>query len=125
LLENPNEYLAVPLHLLCGLSLLIPFFVLIKAITDHWRIHKIIKYMTANTIVILACHSYGIRLFSILIPRIMHANDDFFNGQYGLKLAMAVGVTVLMCIPAYIINRYFPFIIGKRKTTEQYKINRI
>jgi hypothetical protein len=46
----------------------------------------------------------------------MHTNDDFFNGQYGLKLAMAVGVTILMRIPVYIINRYFSFIIGKRKT---------
>jgi fucose 4-O-acetylase-like acetyltransferase len=117
LLENLNEYLAAPLHLCCGLSLIVPFLVLIKAITDRRRVHKSIKYMAANTIIILACHTYVIRLFSILITRIMHTNDDFFNGQYGLKLAMAVGVTILMWIPVYIINRYFPFIIGKKKNT--------
>jgi fucose 4-O-acetylase-like acetyltransferase len=114
LLEKPNEYLAVPLHLLCSLSLIVPLFILIKAFTDHRRIPKIIKYMAANTIILLACHTYGISLFCILITRVMHTNDDFFDGQYGLKLTLAIGVTILMWVPVYIINRYFPFIIGKK-----------
>ncbi|MDR1120161.1 MAG: acyltransferase [Dysgonamonadaceae bacterium] len=119
LLENPDKYLAIPLNLLCSLSLIVPLFILIKAFTDHRRIPKIIKYMASNTIIMLACHTYAIRLFSILITRVMHANDDFFDGQYGLKLALAIGVTILMWIPVYIINRYFPFIIGKKRTKKQ------
>jgi fucose 4-O-acetylase-like acetyltransferase len=115
LLEKPNEYLAVSLHLLCSLSLIIPFFVLIKEITDRWRIHKVIKYMAANTIIILACHTYAIRLFCMFIACVVSANDDFYDGLYGLKLAMAIGVTISMWIPIYVVNRYFPFIIGRGK----------
>lgn len=56
LLKNPGEYSAIPLHLLCGLSLIVPFFIILKAITDHWRIPAVIKYMAKNTVIILACH---------------------------------------------------------------------
>jgi fucose 4-O-acetylase-like acetyltransferase len=115
LLGNPNEYLAVLLHLLCGLSLVVPFFVLLKAITDRWRLHAVIKYMTANTIIILACHSYCIRLYILFVIHVMPNKGDFFDGQYGLKLAVAIVVMILMLIPVYIINRYFPFIIGRSR----------
>jgi hypothetical protein len=115
LLGNPNEYLVVPLHLLCGLSLIVPFFILVKAVTDHRRLHALVSYMAANTIIILACHTYGIQIFKIFILRVMQVDEDFFVGQYGLKLAIAVGVMALMWIPVYVINRYFPVITGKGK----------
>ncbi|MDR1331881.1 MAG: acyltransferase family protein [Tannerella sp.] len=115
LLGQPDEYLAVPLHLLCGISIIIPLFILIKAITDRRGLHPAIKYMAMNTIIILACHTYGIRLLTLLVTRFMHVGDDFFDGLYGLKPVIAVAVMILMIAPVYVINRYFPFIVGRGK----------
>jgi hypothetical protein len=53
----------------------------------------------------------------MLITGLMHSGDDFFDERYGLKFGIAIGVTVLMWIPVYVINRYFPFIVGKRKNS--------
>jgi fucose 4-O-acetylase-like acetyltransferase len=118
LLRTPGHCLATPMHLLCGSSLILPFSVTLKAITDHWQLPSVVQYMAKNTIIILACHTYAIRLFTLAILRTMQADGTFFDGRYDIKLAIATGVMFVMWIPVYLIDRYFPFILGRGKFFE-------
>jgi fucose 4-O-acetylase-like acetyltransferase len=111
LLGHPNEFLSLPISFLCSFSVILPLFILIKVITDKWKIHSLIQYMAANTIIILACHTSVIRLIEILASRII--GDHFFDGQYALKAGIALIVMISMLAPVYIINRYFPFVVGR------------
>ncbi|MDR3252505.1 MAG: acyltransferase [Tannerella sp.] len=111
LLGRPDMYLSLPTGFLCGFSVIIPFFILIKGIADKWEMHSPIQYLAANTIIILACHTYVIRFIEILASRII--GDSFFDGQYALKTVIALTVMISMSAPVYIINRYFPFVLGR------------
>ncbi|MDR2087627.1 MAG: acyltransferase family protein, partial [Dysgonamonadaceae bacterium] len=109
--QSCPAYLKVPLDLLCSVSLLIPFFILIKLIAEKWAIHYLIRYIAANTLVILAFHTYGIRIFTLLISQLAPAVPE----SYGSKIIITFLVSVSMLPVIFIINRYFPFLLGRGK----------
>jgi hypothetical protein len=109
-----NKYYAVPLRVIASYSVLFPALMLGKLLSDWWGKIRFVEYVALNAIVTLALHTYFIRLMEI----VMH-NPDFFDNKYWLKLAMAVAIVGLVIIPMYIINRYFPFVLGKGKWFER------
>ena len=113
-----NEYLKMFLNLIFQFSLILPFLVLMKMITDKFGIHYLIKYIAANTIIILACHAYIIRLADIFITRILGFGADFYDGNILFKLGLTIFIMALMFVPIYVINKYFPFIVGKGRLFE-------
>lgn len=74
-----------------------------------------LQYIGRNTLIILCAH---IPLFSIIkgICMICHIPLSFFDTNIG---SITLWVTSLICLVpiTYIINRYLPFMIGKRKSS--------
>ena len=110
-----NIYLKELFSMLSSFSILIPFLLLIKSIPTKVGANYWINYLAKNTIIILACHTYMIRIFEVLVYNILQLGGDFFDGRYLLKFAMALSIMLLMLIPIYLINRFTPFIIGRGK----------
>ena len=113
-----NEYLNIPFYLIFNFSLILLVVTVIKTMTDKFGIHPLIKYMVPNTIIILACHTYIIRLADIFITRILNLSPNFYDGNLMFKISLTIFTMVLMLVPIYVINRYFPFIVGKGRLFE-------
>ena len=117
-----NEYLKTAIKLLHSFSLFLPFALLIKSGTGRFGIHSLIKYIVPNTIIILACHTYVIRLADIFITQVFGQSSDIYDGNFLYKLGMTLFIMISMIVPIYIINRYFPFIIGKGRLFQKREI---
>ena len=115
LIHISNEYFTTLLKLILSFSLILPFVVLTKVITGKFGIHYLLKYIAANTLIILACHTYVIRLAGIFITQVLGLGSDFYDGNLWFKSGLTIFVMVSMFVAIYIINRYFPFIIAKGK----------
>ena len=72
-----------------------------------------VEFIGKNTIVILAMQNYVIGIINIVLFRF--GGESFFDGKYVLNLIISFLVILLISIPIVIINRYFPFIIGRGK----------
>lgn len=116
-----NMILKTALIMLRNFSLLVFLIVLMKLITDKFGLHKSIKYLAINTIIILAFNSYAIRLVDIFIKNVSGFDSNFYEGNLIFKISLTFFVMISMYIPIYVINRYLPFIIGKGRLFETKK----
>ena len=110
-----DKYWKTVLKMLHCFTLFLPLSVLMKMITDKFGLHRSIRYIVNNTIIILVCHTYVIRLTDLFITRILHLSPDFYDGNLLFKIALTIFIMLFMFIPIYIINRYFPFMLGRKK----------
>jgi fucose 4-O-acetylase-like acetyltransferase len=108
-------YIKIPLDLLCSFSAIIPLFILIKLITDNWGIPRLIKYIGANTVILLAFHTYGIRVCALFMSHFMPSVPE----SYASKTIITLFVLISMLPLVFIINKYFPFVIGRGKLFDQ------
>ncbi len=91
------------------------------------NINRYIEYVGQNTLIYFALHGKVYSLIQTVLRR-------FFSGIYGTVLSnvigsslfavlFAFGLSVILIIPAYIINRWLPFVMG-RETGNLVKIHR-
>ena len=77
---------------------------------------KFITYVSQNTLLI---NSFHLLVFSILkgiMVFVLHIPLESLYGHNATAILFAA-VSLVLCLPvAYIINRYFPFIVGKKKS---------
>lgn len=77
---------------------------------------KFITYVSQNTLLI---NSFHLLVFSILkgiMVFVLHIPLESLYGHNAAAILFAA-VSLVLCLPvAYIINRYFPFIVGKKKS---------
>jgi len=109
-----NEYLKTLSVLIYRLTMLLPFALIMKILTDKFGLHRLIKHLVTNTVIILAFHTYFIRIFDIFVHQILNIGTDTYEGNFLLKIGMTISIMILIYIPIYVINRYLPFMIGKR-----------
>jgi fucose 4-O-acetylase-like acetyltransferase len=95
-------------------TVIVPFFILIKLIGER-ELPRIVRYISANTVTVLACHTYGITLLTVVCRNINAVNAFVAEFPYLAKFLISVAVMIAMLAPIYIINRYLPFIIGRNK----------
>lgn len=119
LADIDQNYIKTAVNSLCRFGIIIPFLIFIKYFSDRYNVRSLIKYISKNTIIVLACHTYAIKIFILFFTWFLAYGEDFFDDKYLLKTVMAIIVMLLMLIPIYIINRYFPFILGKSKYSNQ------
>ncbi len=112
-------YLETSVKIIGSLSIIATLSVVIKSIADKLGNIRFIDYIAANAIIVLACHTYLIRIFTIMVFDIWQMPSDFFEGRYFIKLLMAILVIACTIIPIYLINKYLPFIIGKQKSHKE------
>lgn len=81
--------------------------------------NKYINYVGQNTLIYFALHGKMYSIIQILLKK-------FAVGVYAVVLnsvaissvfcfGMSLILSVILIVPAYIINRWFPFIVGRRK----------
>ena len=87
-----------------------------KFIEDKFKCNKLINYLVfigQNTFVYYAFQSKAIRLLDILFKRFPFVMNDYFR-----NVLYAILVSIILAIPALIINRWFPFILGRKKLSD-------
>ena len=109
-----NEILTTGLRIAGSFCILFPVLLIIKYISDFIGEIAFTKYISMNAIVVLALHTYVILTISLMLS-IFGYPSTFFEGKYLLKFLIAAFTVSVMIIPVYIINNYFPFILGKSK----------
>ena len=73
-----------------------------------------LQFVGANTIIIYLMELYPQAIFGRLMRSVFHV-DNLGHATFGYAVIYAL-LTILMLVPCiYIINRYLPFIIGRRK----------
>ena len=109
-----NAFLITGLRTTGSFCILFLALLIIKYIADFFGKIGFIEYIATNAIVVLALHTYVILVISAIILFLGYPSN-FFDGKYLLKFFIATFTVSIMVIPIYIINRYFPFILGKTK----------
>ncbi|MDR1526141.1 MAG: acyltransferase family protein [Dysgonamonadaceae bacterium] len=110
-----NETVQSALRLAGSFAVIVPFFILIKLMSEK-KLPGIIKYIGANTVIVLACHTYGITLLTLVGHNIHVINTFVAEFPYLSKFLTSVIVMLAMLPPIYFINRYLPFVIGRERT---------
>ena len=101
----------------CSLAAMPAIVSLCKAV----RPGRFVSYVGQNTLVYYGLHGKVESLLLILLRRFVPqlyytgiwGESALFN--LGFTLAFALVTAVLLLIPAYIINRWFPFVLGRRR----------
>ncbi|MCC8015595.1 MAG: hypothetical protein LIO87_10465, partial [Eubacterium sp.] len=68
-----------------------------------------IIFIGQNTLVYYAFQSKGIKMFELIFNML-----GFTLDTYLFPMIVTVLVCICLAIPAYIINKWFPFLLGKR-----------
>lgn len=83
--------------------------------------NKYINYVGQNTLIYFALHG---KVYSVIQTVLRRTATGFYSAVLNntvassiFCLALSLILSVVLIIPAYIINRWFPFIVGRRKTT--------
>lgn len=83
--------------------------------------NKYINYVGQNTLIYFALHG---KVYSVIQTVLRRTAPGFYSAVLNntvassiFCLALSLILSVVLIIPAYIINRWFPFIVGRRKTT--------
>lgn len=113
LINNPSDLPKIFIELIGSFSVLLMAFVLMKKMSDLCGSKYFIANMANNAIIILAFHTYSIIFLQRLIMWLFNQPIDFFEGEYVLKLVIAVVAMISMTIPIWFINKYTPFVLGR------------
>ena len=82
------------------------------------KANKYIKYVGQNTLIYFALHGKVYSTIQILMKKIALGfyekvlSNTVFSSVFCLALSLAL--SVILIIPTYIINRWFPFIVGRK-----------
>lgn len=95
-----------------GIAMLVLIAKVIKA-------NKYINYVGQNTLIYFALHG---KVYSIIQTLLKKFATDFYSVVLNSMvvssvfcLGLSLALSVILIIPAYIINRWFPFIVGRSK----------
>jgi fucose 4-O-acetylase-like acetyltransferase len=112
-----NETVKSALRLAGSFAVIVPFFILIKLVSEK-ELPKVIRYTGANTVIVLAFHTYGITLLMFVFHNISIINTFITEFPYLSKFLISVIVMFAMLAPIYFVNKYLPFIIGREKSAK-------
>ena len=76
-------------------------------------------FLSRNTMIIMVFEIYAYAPFKLIIQRLLNVSEgqqDYMPFLLGLIVAAAS--LLVSSIPCFVINHYFPFLIGKKKSTE-------
>lgn len=81
--------------------------------------NRYINYVGQNTLIYFSLHGKVYSLIQTLLKKFvmgfysMVLNNTFMSSVFCIVLSLIL--SVILIIPAYIINKYFPFIVGRKK----------
>lgn len=112
-----KEYLYFPGAILGSMGILGISYCLNKF--DKFPLLKVLKFYGKNSLIVMVTHvDTYLMYFSTIV--VMHFNKDIldYNGNVRFCVELFLLVTVAEGVIVLIINRYFPWIIGKRRKGE-------
>ncbi|GAB6012780.1 acyltransferase family protein [Viscerimonas tarda] len=118
--ELTNPFAGVYIKIGGSITIIFAGCTLIKIVADFLGKRKYIDYISTNSVVVLGWHTYVIRGIQAIVMLLVAtpAGAGFPELSYGINLILAALVMLLLFIPAYLINRYVPFITGKGRFWE-------
>lgn len=102
-------YLNIPYFYISAFSGILFYFLLCKYIPDN----KIMNFLGVNSLIIYAFHMRALTVVNLIVYKILKlqlAENSFIVACVFTFLQIIILIPVI-----FIINRYFPFFIGKRK----------
>lgn len=86
---------------------------LLEQILNHNKLCVLLEWIGRNTLVVLLLNSTCIRVYEVLFGHLLGRLSDtivyFTNG------IVAVVITIVCVLISEFINKYFPYVIGKRR----------
>jgi len=119
LMNNMNPFVERTLKIVGSFTIIFTVIIIIKIMADITGKQKFIEYISSNGVIVLAFHTYAILIFCSIMIHILHFQENYFEGNYYLKLVLAIISMLSMPIPIYIINKFLPFLIGKGSLFEE------
>lgn len=110
-INSENEWIGCTLHTVNGLLILPAYILLCKTISIHKTAYRFVEFIGRNTIIILAIQNYIIGIIKIICTRFY--GENIFDDNYLLHISIVLFVILISAIPILIINKYFPFIVGR------------
>lgn len=80
---------------------------------------KILSYLGKNSLIIFGLHFPVKRVVMDLTATLLHIRMDAIRASFWLSIVDTVIVLIIMVPIIYVINRYLPFLIGKKKLSEE------
>lgn len=112
-----NYYGNYPLFLVGAFSGIYLIAALSTLLSNIFKERKWITYVSKNTIIISGFHLLMFSFMKGFLVFVLHIPIAFLYEKILINVLFAA-VSLVLCLPvAYIINRYVPFIIGKKKSS--------
>ena len=108
-----NLYINHILYIMSGICIIYAYIAFCKFISQKIGSINIIKYIGDNNIITLALQNYIIGCVKIISILLFSANMLASN-YYFINIVVAIITIMISMIFAIVINRYAPFIIGKK-----------
>lgn len=92
---------------------------LLVSICKVVKTNRYVSYVGQNTLIYFALHGKILNVIETMLQKIMPEMYSIIHGNVVSEnifvIAVALVMSVLLIIPAWIINKYFPFVLGRRK----------
>ncbi len=109
-----NYYANYILFLIGGFSGIYLIAAIATFLSDRYKERKWITYISKNTIIISGFHLLIFSFLKGFMVFVLHVPIAFLYEKIAINILFAA-ISLILCLPiAYIINRYFPFIVGKK-----------
>lgn len=96
--------------------LAVPLYVTVsKWMERSSALSRFARVVAVTSITYLAVQNYLIGIIKMLLARLL--GDQVFDDNIVLKVAIAVAVMAILYPIAVIVDRYFPFLLGKKSST--------
>lgn len=93
--------------------------VCVISICKKVKSNRYVLYIGSNTLICFALHGKIYSLVQTIFKRFV---AEFYNGillntvaSSIFAIVFALGLSVILIVPIYVINRWFPFVLGRRK----------
>ncbi|MPN55378.1 hypothetical protein SDC9_203060 [bioreactor metagenome] len=84
-----------------------------------------LEYYGKNSLIILALHFPLKDVLTKAVTMILGVSSDYFYYNTAFALSLTV-LNLLLLVPViFLINNYFPFLLGRKKVSKKYKRLRI
>lgn len=106
--EKSGEYI---LHFTVGLTMTVALYIVLKWLPEH----KLLSYIGQNTLAVMCLHEPLKRIVIQLFAVVLGQSTDTVREDILLSVTISIVVIVLLLPIVWGVNRYMPWLVGKKK----------
>lgn len=84
--------------------------------------NALLSHVGRNTLTIFSLHLAALSVIKGVITFVFHVNPAVLVNSITYNIALAVVAIIVLLPIAYVLNRYFPFFLGKAKKQSRMKV---